>query len=58
MRYLSLNTHTPIANSIGRKNPNMRICLNPDFAVGIVDKQNFSMLSGARGLFWIGRIAE
>jgi hypothetical protein len=28
-------------------------CFNPNYAVGIVSQQNFSIISGAHGLFWI-----
>ncbi len=32
------------------------IDFNLNYAVGIVDQQNFSIISSAHGLFWIERI--
>jgi hypothetical protein len=32
--------------------------LNPNYAVGIVGQQNFSIISSAHGIFWIERIVS
>jgi hypothetical protein len=34
------------------------MALNSNYAVGIVGKQNFSIISSTRGLFWIEGIAN
>ena len=34
------------------------VSFNPDSAIGIVGQQNFSIILGAHGLFWIEGIAS
>ena len=46
----------PVINSFVKKLGNVR--LNPDSAIGIVGQQNFSIILGAHGLFWIEGIAS
>jgi hypothetical protein len=46
----------PVINSFVKTPDNVRF--NPDSAIGIVGQQNFSIILGAHGLFWIEGIAS